>query len=158
MECPLRGSNVVFSRYQPNFDFSLEWHPNLLLLVVRRYANAMVVRNLEQCRFEMDAELRELIRVVIELSKSKVCEVILPFIILEDMFEISPLNACVAEWTIVEENRSELTDAFFMPVDKNTNSKLSLLRMINGLLKRASQSRYASFCGTLMMWVLLVTP
>ncbi|PAA77846.1 hypothetical protein BOX15_Mlig024300g3, partial [Macrostomum lignano] len=75
------------------------------------------------------------------------CSASLPFLILSDVFELTPISECERVFGLLEDRVSDLSSPALF-----TSGKSLLLRMCNDLLRRLSKSRNTVFCGRIQLF------
>ncbi|XP_062589734.1 THO complex subunit 1-like [Saccostrea cucullata] len=96
---------------------------------------------------------KEVIEHSIELANEDVCSVIMPFVLLSDVFDLIPLSQCEIVFYLVEDKLSVWKLSLFYDAGKNY-----LLRMCNDLLRRLSKSQNTVFCGRIQLFLSRLFP
>ena len=94
----------------------------------------------------------KLINHIIVCCREKAVSPIVPLLVFSNCFETTPIDECEQLWKVFISFRKEFASSLFISGDQ-TNTNLSLLAIVNSLLKRASRMRYSSFRGDLMLSV-----
>lgn len=77
-------------------------------------------------------------------------------VLLEDVFEALPISQLEAMWSVVEARRNALYP--FVHVVDSSQSKLSLLRLTSGLLRRLSRALDTVMCGKILLFLAFILP
>ena len=83
-----------------------------------------------------------------------------PFMLLDETLDSHPIPVCEEIWGLVESLAPVMSDPLFVPQNTRSNpsSKLWLLRLSNGLLKRLSTTQNAVFCGRISLFLAYAFP
>lgn len=92
----------------------------------------------------------KLINCLIVCCREKAVSSIVPLLVFSNCFETTPIDECEQLWKVFVSFRKEFASSLFISGDQ-TNTNLSILAIVNSLLKRASRMRYSSFRGDLML-------
>lgn len=95
----------------------------------------------------------QLIRNIISCCREGVVSPIVPLMVFSNCFETTPISECEQLWKVFISFRKDFSSPLFISKTQ-ANTNLSILAIVNSLLKRASRMRYSSFRGDLMMWML----
>jgi len=77
----------------------------------------------------------------------------LPYLVLEDVLDGSPLASCKEVWALMESRTMDLTTAQLFQ-----RGKLILLRICNSLLRRLSKTSETEFCGRVLLYLAAAYP
>jgi len=100
-----------------------------------------------------DAHATTLMQLAIFLVRAGVADGALPFLFVEDLCEGNTLDECKWVFSLLEDNAETLKDDLFL-----TRGKLTLLRLSNGLLRRASRTADNVFCGRVLLFLAYALP
>ena len=92
----------------------------------------------------------KLISHIIFCCREKAVSSIVPLLVFSNCFETTPIDECEQLWKVFISFRKEFASSLFISGDQ-TNTNLSILAIVNSLLKRASRMRNSSFRGDLML-------
>lgn len=92
----------------------------------------------------------KLISHIILCCREKAVSSIVPLLVFSNCFETTPIDECEQLWKVFISFRKEFASSLFISGDQ-TNTNLSILAIVNSLLKRASRMRNSSFRGDLML-------
>lgn len=98
-------------------------------------------------------EYKKVILHSIEMAKEDLCSVIMPFVLLSDIFDLITLSQCEIVFYLVEEKLPVWKTPLFYDSGKNY-----LLRMCNDLLRRLSKSQNTVFCGRIQLFLSRLFP
>ena len=90
-----------------------------------------------------------LVRLACNMAHKEYCRMVLPFILLEDVFESSTVEQCEKYWSIILTLQDDISK--LLPENISTNSSLALLSIANSLLRRTSKIQNGEFRGSVMM-------
>ncbi|XP_078319273.1 THO complex subunit 1-like [Crassostrea virginica] len=98
-------------------------------------------------------EYKKIIVHSIDMANDDLCSVIMPFVLLSDIFDLITLSQCEIVFYLVEEKLPVWKSSLFYDSGKNY-----LLRMCNDLLRRLSKSQNTVFCGRIQLFLSRLFP
>ena len=90
-----------------------------------------------------------LVRLACNMVYQGYCRSVLPFVLLEDVFESSTVEHCEKYWSIILTLQDDISK--LLSVNNSTNSSIALLSIANSLLRRTSKIQNGEFRGSVMM-------
>lgn len=97
------------------------------------------------------AAFSTLIDCTISLSKNGLCKAIMPLLLMESYFELSPIEECKKMWSVFASFQEEFSSPLFINKAHPTDTSLAILNIVNSLLHRTSKVKDSAFRGSLMM-------
>lgn len=100
-----------------------------------------------------DSHAEGFLQLAMFLVREGVADGSLPFLFVEDLCEGNTLDECKWLFSLLENNAEALCEDIFL-----SRGKLTLLRLSNGLLRRASRTADNVFCGRVLLFLAYALP
>lgn len=94
------------------------------------------------------SQFPSLFRIACKLACNSFCRTVMPLMLLDDFFESSSIEQCQKMWNVLLTMQSEIQKL----ISLSPNSGLSLLNIVNSLLRRTSKMKDGPFRGSVMMY------